>query len=539
MKTNHSVYVLSILCQAAFVSSAARAQHSPLAARSPGYSELQESLLKQSIDGQARFRRKRSVNGTPDSGRWTWMVKIIKSSTVQPCTGIPLNARWVLTAAHCTENETAGVLAVDYTANLGEQTEDTIATAIKKHREVCGSKIRVKRIIKHPESKAAKADVASGIVSATAQTTVATPEVRGVNDVALLELSSPLPSEIIINTPPVNFNKVDIMPNTKATMGGYGSGYGTNPNNAPHYYTGTLRSLKKDNLNTLTMPVKKETVRGGDSGSSQCKRLLPGNDDAHILICDTGAPFPSHGDSGGPLVSNDMIVGTLYGGDTYPQPSFQTEDGTYVFKMKRSNFEPVAYHKQFITHYAGLHWNNYKDIPEGQNFSPLLHYKADNSELPVGAVCRAKNTDDSWSYGIMTRGWYMKRCRFSYSYGSNKNQMVQVDSIAFQVASSWKHQSREAGAKIVWKKLHKKHLTPTSSSSSPIAVDFDPEGNPLYLCALIGDENNSTTHLDNAEFGVISQQSRRCKIGNKAYRTSLNKNQYFWVLSIENSAAHQ
>lgn len=533
--------MLAIVCQSSFLSFDALADKATLVS---GDSEAQEQPWEQPLeqwpDGQPPSRQKRSVNGTPDSGRWYWMVKVVKSSTAQPCTGIPLNARWVLTAAHCTTNETAGVLAIDYTANLGEQTEDEIATAIRKHSQALGSTITVKRIVKHPKSKAAKLDKSSGVAptqraATTYGTTSSTPDEVGVNDVALLELNAPLPPEIINVTPPLHFNKVDIKPRLKATMGGYGDGYGTNQKHAPHYYTSILRRFKDGHLKTLSLPVKKKVNRGKvNSGPKRCKRLLPAGANGRIMICDTGAPFPSNGDSGGPLVSKNMIVGSLYGGDTYPNSSFMTNEGAAVFEMKRANFEPLAYHKHFITSYAGLHWNDHKSIPAGQNFSPLLHYRMDNPEIPAGAVCRARNTDGNWSYGIMIKDGYRKDCRFNYFHGTSKDQKAQVYNQGFQIASGWKNQN-EADARIVWKKLHKKHLT--SPSATPIAIDYDANGNPLYLCALIGNENDSAVHLDNGEFGVISKHSKRCKIGNKGFRNSPGKNRSFWVLSIESSAA--
>ncbi|WP_222842183.1 trypsin-like serine protease [Endozoicomonas montiporae] len=537
--------MLIILCQIALLSSGVRAQHFFPAALAPGYLKMHESLLEKTFDEHASLREKRSINGMPDSGRWYWMIKIVRSSTAQPCTGIPLNARWVITAAHCTINETEGVLAIDYTANLGDQTEDKTVTAIKNYSQIHGARIPVKRIVKHPNSEAAKDDRASGIAST--QNPATTPQTEafagghvGVNDIALLELSFPLPVEVVNKTPPVNFNEVNIKPNLKATMAGYGDGYGTNPQNVPHYYSSTLRSFKKGDLKILTLPVKKKPKRGKvNSGPKRCKRLLSGNAEAdNPMICDTGAPIPSNGDSGGPLVSNNMIIGTLYGGDTYSDMSFRTKDGAAVFEMERIKFEPILYHKHLITSNAGFQWTDHKIIPEGQGFSPVTtNYKKDDSGMAVVPVCRVKNADNSWSYGTMTKYIGLKHCRYSF-YGFYRHKVAQLEDINFQVASGWENQNSESDAKIVWKKLHKKHLTPTSSSTTPIAIDFDSKGNSLYLCALISDEDGGTTHLENGEFGIISKQSKRCKIGNKAFRFSPNRNRFFWVLSIQ-SPMHQ
>ncbi len=197
------------------------------------------------------------ISGTDaEPGAWPWMVALVQAGVSnthdgQFCGGSLINPRWVLTAAHCFLNEEN--TAVD-TTSIPDVLVGTTELGLNQ-----GQRISVQRVITHPDYA---------------------PSVSQNNDIALLELSEPVSSQLV-NLPGQTFDAFFAVDGTEASAMGWGN-------------TSTTHDVYPSSLKQVNLPLVSSAI---------CQSVYPALTDQMICAGDgLGVRDTCQGDSGGPLV---------------------------------------------------------------------------------------------------------------------------------------------------------------------------------------------------------------------------------------------
>jgi secreted trypsin-like serine protease len=221
----------------------------------------------------------RIVNGERATlGNWPWMVAIFHSNSTpinaQFCGGSLIHPSWVLTASHCTDNETVKSIKVV----LGRHTLS---------QNKVGQIIGIKKIIKHPGYNS----------NPTAPK----------DDIALLQLEKPYTQAAVLQV--ANRYSDSLKVGAFATVIGWGK---TNPTDNNSY----AESLRQTNV-----PIVANAVCNGPlsyRGDVRDTMFCAGFQDGHTDAC--------VGDSGGPLVIQTETgwqqIGLVSWGESCAQPNF-------------------------------------------------------------------------------------------------------------------------------------------------------------------------------------------------------------------------
>lgn len=195
------------------------------------------------------------VGGTPSqSNEWPWMVALIFSTVDNAadgffCGGSLIGESWVLTAAHCLEDENK--YTIEVVANATDLVNDT------------GQRIAIKRIIRHP-----------GYNSRTVK-----------NDIALLKLDEPVSGAELVNL----YRGSDTLEDTNATIIGWGALSEADSD----------AGIVSSKLYDAVLPIV---------SNDECAFALPLDNIKSKQLCagfSAGGVDTCQGDSGGPLVFQD------------------------------------------------------------------------------------------------------------------------------------------------------------------------------------------------------------------------------------------
>ncbi len=233
----------------------------------------------------------RIIGGTAATeGDWPWIVSVEYASTASTdpynshfCGGSLIASNWVLTAAHCAEDQTASGIVV----RVGAYDLSSTATA--------GTLSAVDRILIHP-----------GYDSSTYD-----------NDLALLHLKTSMSSETLA---PIGYSSMSsLAAGTSLTV----MGWGATIENSPYNYPSVLRQV--------TIPLISDSTC-----ASAYPDAITGN-----MVCAgemSGGKDSCYGDSGGPLIygsdaSSAQQVGVVSWGDGCAEankPGVYTRVANYI-----------------------------------------------------------------------------------------------------------------------------------------------------------------------------------------------------------------
>ena len=266
------------------------------------------------LAGNRVFRsHKRIVGGTPaEKDAWPWMLGLVKNEHSGPLCGAALiHPKWAITAAHCMESDTGGVVSTNtfkIVSGIVDFTED-----YQDHMH------KIKRIISHPHYDSQLID----------------------NDIALLEMTSPL-HEI----PPLDIYSGEVS-NFTGTVLGWGNIVNSDPKDP---YNPDYSAEFSDQLLQVSLPIMPQEICIESSSY-----LITDN-----MFCagySQGGKDACEGDSGGPFVIFDdghwQLAGIVSWGEGCAWP------GYYGF------FTRVPNYHDFIAAY--IYWGPYDQTDINQN----------------------------------------------------------------------------------------------------------------------------------------------------------------------------